>query len=362
MCRAGKDGRVRICPGQKDKVRLAKRNARRRFKDMATSLNKRQARFNEKVEQLNKEALEQGKPPLDADNLKAMEAKEVLLQADSITYKRHSEYAHATIAQMVKEGKATDQIFKRRVTEGGETEWLPERAQLHFEIVREELEKAKNVPLDRQAVISGGLGGAGKSRILQNRSGLDLSQYLVINPDDIKEIMAAKGLVPKVDGLSPMEASPLVHAEASHITTLITKIAVERGMNIIHDTTMANVPVTKGKIEDLRAAGYKSVKAIFVDITPESSGARAAKRHLRGHNEYLRGIGQGGRLLPKHLTELQRTDNPDYNSKNAEGFVEMEAEGYFDSWEAYDNDVHGRDPIKLKSVNKSVNKSLNELE
>ena len=362
MCRAGKDGRVRACPGQKNKDRVAKRNARRRFTDMTTSLNKRAAQFAEKVEQLNKEALAEGKPPLDADTLKAMEAKEVLLQASSVTYKRHAEYAHATISQMTKEGKSTDQVFKQRVTEGGETEWLPERAKLHLEIVREELEKAKNVPLDRQAVISGGLGGAGKSRILQNRSNLDLTQYLVINPDDIKEVMAAKGLIPKVDGLSPMEASPLVHAEASHITTLITKIAVSRGMNIIHDTTMANLPVTKGKIEDLRSAGYKNVRAIFVDITPESSGTRANKRHLRGHNEYLRGIGQGGRLLPKHLTELQRTDNPDYNSKNAEGFVEMLEGGYFDSHEAYDNDVHGRDPIKLKSVNKSLNASLNSLE
>ena len=70
MCRAGKDGRVRICPGQKDKNRLAKRNARRRFKDMTTSLNKRQARFNEKVERLNKEALAEGKAPLDASHSK----------------------------------------------------------------------------------------------------------------------------------------------------------------------------------------------------------------------------------------------------------------------------------------------------
>lgn len=355
MCRAGKDGRLRVCPGQKDKRRVEQRNARRRLQSMVTSLNKRRAKFDEKVKTLNAEAVAQGQPPLDEKTLKAMEAKEVLLHADSVSYMRHSEYAHAAIKQMTADGKATDQTFKVKTTEGGETQWIPERAKLHQEIVREELEKAQNVPLDRQAVISGGLGGAGKSRLLKGQSGIDMSQYLVINPDDIKEIMAAKGMIPKVDGLTPMEASPLVHMEATHITMLMTEIAIGRGMNIIHDTTMANVPVTKGKIEDLRKAGYKNVRAIFVDITPESSGERANKRHLRGHNEYLMGIGQGGRLLPKHLTEAQQTDNPDFNSKNAEGFVEMLDSGYFDSFEAYDNDVHGREAIRLKSVNKSLN-------
>jgi predicted ABC-type ATPase len=355
MCRAGKDGRVRICPGQKNKIKKDARNARRRLKDMTTSLNKRKARFEEKVERLNKEALAQGKSPLDEATLKEMEAKAVPLKASSITYKRHAEYAHATVKRLTEEGMATSNTFRTKTTKGGETVWMPERAKLHLEIVREELEKAKNVPLDRQAIISGGLGGAGKTTVLQTNSGIDLSQYITINQDDIKEIMAAKGMIPEVDGLTPMEASPLAHVEANHITLLITKIAVSRGMNIIHDTTMANVQITTSKINDLRAAGYTDVKAIFVDITPDTSGVRADKRHLDGHNDYLVGKGNGGRLLPKHLTELQRTDDPNFNSKNAEGFIEMDEAGCFDSWEAYDNDVHGRDPIKLKSVNKSLN-------
>ena len=42
-----------------------------------------------------------------------------------------------------------------------------------------------------------------------------MSQYLMINPDDIKEEMARRGMVPEIEGLSPMEASDLVHEESS---------------------------------------------------------------------------------------------------------------------------------------------------
>ena len=63
----------------------------------------------------------------------------------------------------------------------------------------------------------GGLGGAGKTTILKGQANVDLSRYLMINPDDIKEEMAQRGLVPHIEGLSPMEASDLVHEESSAI-------------------------------------------------------------------------------------------------------------------------------------------------
>ncbi len=68
-----------------------------------------------------------------------------------------------------------------------------------------------------RAIIAGGLSGAGKSTVLDHYAGIDRSQYLTINPDDIKEKMADRGLIPQVDGLSPMEASDLVHEESSYI-------------------------------------------------------------------------------------------------------------------------------------------------
>ena len=38
--------------------------------------------------------------------------------------------------------------------------------------------------------MAGGLGGAGKSTVLEKYAGIDRSKYLTINPDDIKEEMA----------------------------------------------------------------------------------------------------------------------------------------------------------------------------
>ena len=76
---------------------------------------------------------------------------------------------------------------------------------------------ASGVPNDHKAIIAGGLAGAGKTTVLEKHAGIDRSQYLTINPDDIKAEMAKRGMVPKVDGLSPMEASDLIHEESSYM-------------------------------------------------------------------------------------------------------------------------------------------------
>ena len=67
------------------------------------------------------------------------------------------------------------------------------------------------------AVVAGGLGGAGKTTVLGDHEGIDPTKYLTINPDDLKEELAQRGMIPKVDGLSPMEASDLVHEESSYL-------------------------------------------------------------------------------------------------------------------------------------------------
>jgi hypothetical protein len=45
----------------------------------------------------------------------------------------------------------------------------------------------------------GGLGGAYKSTVLEKHAGIERSQYLTINPADIKEAMAERGLIPEVE-------------------------------------------------------------------------------------------------------------------------------------------------------------------
>ena len=108
------------------------------------------------------------------------------------------------------------------------------------------------------AIIAGGLSGAGKSTVLEKYAGIDRSQYLTVNPDKIKEEMAERGMVPMVEGLSPMEASDLVHEESSYIARQLALLAQADGKNIIWDITMSSQAKTEHRIDELRAAGYRS--------------------------------------------------------------------------------------------------------
>src|ERR1700733_5894838 len=118
--------------------------------------------------------------------------------------------------------------------------WTVERNRIQGELVADLYEEAKDVPCSARAIIAGGLPGSGKSTILSEQAGIDLSKYLTINPDDIKEKMAERGMIPHVKGLSPMEASHLAHEESSLIAKRLALRAVADRKNIIWDITMSS--------------------------------------------------------------------------------------------------------------------------
>jgi predicted kinase len=218
--------------------------------------------------------------------------------------------------------------------------WSDERDLMHDSVVEDLYSRSHSVPCEGKAIVAGGLGGAGKSTVLSKHAGIDLSRYLTINPDDIKEEMAKRGLIPKVEGLTPMEASDLVHEESSHIAKRIARRAEADGKNIIWDITMSSLESTEGRITNLRAGGY-AVEGIFVDIPVETSVRRAEARHREGYNDYLDGIGMGGRYVPAELIQAQA--DPDWGSKNRKTFEEVSH--LFDHWSRYDNSVDGRPPV-----------------
>ena len=110
-----------------------------------------------------------------------------------------------------------------------------------------------------KAIIAGGLGGAGKTTVLTEHANIDLSQYLMINPDDIKAEMARRGMIPEVKGLSPMEAADLVHEESSYLALRLALRAQRDGKNVIWDITMSTKKGAEGRIDDLRSAGYNEI-------------------------------------------------------------------------------------------------------
>jgi predicted kinase len=233
-------------------------------------------------------------------------------------------------------GLSTDQQY---TIDSRREVWSDERDLIHDSIIDDLYSRSHSVPCDGKAIVAGGLGGAGKSTVLSRHAGIDLSQYLTINPDDIKEEMARRGLIPEVGGLTPMEASDLVHEECSHIAKRVARRAEADGKNIIWDITMSSRESTERRITDLRADGY-SVDGIFVDIPVDTSVRRADARHREGYNDYLAGTGLGGRYVPAELIEAQA--DPDWGSKNRKTFEEVRH--LFDHWSRYDNSVDGRPP------------------
>ena len=115
-------------------------------------------------------------------------------------------------------------------------------------------------------------------------------EYMMINPDDIKEEMARRGLVPEVQGLTPMEASELVHEESSHIAKRLAHRAhAEWQERHLGRDDVQHLSASE-RIDSLRDAGYGQIHGVFVDISVEVSARRADSRHRQGHDEYRGGI------------------------------------------------------------------------
>jgi hypothetical protein len=173
---------------------------------------------------------------------------------------------------------------------------------------------------------------------------------MMINPDLIKEEMARRGLMPTVDGLTPMEASDLAHEESSHIAKRLANRAQADGKNVIWDITMAKTGSIAERVESLRAAGYSQVDGVFVDIPVEVSVRRADARHREGHDEFRAGQGLGGRYVPE-ATILKSAD-AEWGSGNRRNFEQLKST--FDSWRRYDNSVDDRDPVLVESRARSA--------
>lgn len=262
---------------------------------------------------------------------------------------RRKEYVEKVLEVLVKEGVSSEDRYSRVSRLSGQRVYSAERAKKHEEIVDEILTDAmsRGVKFDGEAIFSGGLGGAGKTTVLNGHVGVNGDDYVAVNPDDIKEKMAEKGWIPKVKGLTPMEASPLAHEEASHISGILLQRAANERMNIIVDITMANVDKVKTRVDLLRVKGYGQVNAIFVDIKPETSVKRSDERYAIGMSDYtISARGEGGRLVPAHVVNSNRTDDTRFNSRNAKNLVELKRMGLFNETPlVFNND--GAGPVEV---------------
>ncbi len=239
-------------------------------------------------------------------------------------------------------GRATDLLH---TIDPAREFWSAEREAHQDALVDDLYGLSAGVPCERKAILAGGLPGAGKTTVLIEHAGIDRSQYLMISPDIIKEEMARRGLIPAIEGLSPMEASDLVHEESSHIAKRLAHRAEADGKNVIWDITMSSSESTELRIDALRAADYGTVDAIFVDIPVNVSLHRADARHRQGHDEHRAGLGFGGRYVPQE-TILEHADD-EWGSRNNKTFEDLKFR--FDGWTRYDNSVDGRAPVLVEA-------------
>lgn len=256
--------------------------------------------------------------------------------------------ARADRVDRVMSAALTEHSTDRRYAPGGV--WTPERDRLHREIADDLYAKAADVPNEGKAALAGGLGGAGKSTVLRDYAGIDSSQYLTVNPDDVKEELVRRGLVPEVPGaedLSPLERSALVHEESSRIAQMVAAKAYADKKNLIWDITMSSQPSIDSRVAAMRNAGYDDISGVFVDIPTEVSVDRAMSRYRRGIDDYLDGKGNGGRYVPPRIIRAQQTGGG--STVNRESFDN--SRGQFNGWSIYDNSVTGRAPQLVSNSN-----------
>jgi predicted kinase len=238
------------------------------------------------------------------------------------------------------DGLATD---RQHTIDPAREVWSGERETLQDSIIEDLYRKASGVPCERRAIMAGGLPGAGKSTILEGHAGIDRSQYLTINPDEIKEEMARRDMIPPVDGLSSMEASDLVHEESSYVAKRLARRAEADGKNVLWDVTMSSRESTEWRINTLRTSGYTRIEGVFVDIPVETSVTRASGRHRKDHDNYCAGDGLGGRFIPAEMIRAQA--DPEWGSRNRKTFEEVKQ--HFDSWHRFDNS--GTTPVLVEA-------------
>lgn len=220
--------------------------------------------------------------------------------------------------------------------------WKPERDAIHRQIADELYKKAAGVPAEGRAIFLGGNAGAGKSTVITKQVGVDLDNYFMIAPDDIKEELAKRGLVPKLPegDFSPMEVSTLVHNESIRIGDMLADRAFRERKNVIWDGTMGNPGLIQSRVKKMDDLGYSKISAVFVDVSDDTSQRRVKERYRQGLYEWQQGKGQGARYVPKviqkSLSSAQSRSNFNYLRKS----------GMFDTYAVYSNDVDGQ-PAKL---------------
>ena len=221
-----------------------------------------------------------------------------------------------TIAE--NEALQTDKVYEHGANGLPMGQWEPARLEAIRSIVNDYYEEhGADVPNEFDALLMGGLPGAGKGYALSDLSGLELGyheneNYLVINPDTFKALLVKNGLAPEVEGLSGGELAPLLHEESSYMAKLLFDKAISDGKNIIYDWTMSSRDSVIDKLVPLTVMhdGNYAVTAGYIDTPPHVALDQAIMRWIQP--------GQEGRVIDFEFL----AQNP-HTPRNLESFLSI---------------------------------------
>ena len=166
---------------------------------------------------------------------------------------------------------------------------------------------ANKVPDAGQAIVMGGVDGAGKTTVRSQYAdslGItydpvtgQMTSHALIDADYFKDQMIERGMAPVVEGLSPLELAPLIHEESSAIAKMAQDAALRDHLNLIVEKTLANEAAAIRSIKPLTDAGYDYTMS-GVNATPEEGSAHVLGRYARGLDNYALPdpVGNGGRV------------------------------------------------------------------
>ena len=268
-----------------------------------------------------------------SNGLNIDEAKENIYHIDKFEYykthgieystfeaKERGEWVAKVAEKALKEGKSTENIFGIKDEKGNIIGYTDERKKQQDYLIKKLLQKYKDVPSNQQVIFSAGAPGAGKTTIL-NQQITNSEDYATVSSDDFKELMAEHGMIPKVEGLTPMESSTLVHEESSYLADRLAMNLAHLKKNIIYDFTCKTVTSATYRINLLKKFGYETKKMnfIFVNIPLVVSKERAKNRYVRGLNKF----NIGGRWLPEFVIDKSSSKTGKFDSQNAESIVDL---------------------------------------
>ncbi|MER6216572.1 zeta toxin family protein [Streptomyces sp. NPDC001674] len=206
--------------------------------------------------------------------------------------------------------------------------WTPERALLHDAVIERFKSQCQGKPRDGHAVLfTGGAPGSGKGRAqrslpqwqaqdsalgdeLRRVHGVDLDDYVVLDPDEFKVALVEQGGAPELpaalqrlsDGrpLSPSEMASLVHRESGHVQDVVERWARSEGFNLLYDQSLRALGWTSNLLADLQREGYDKRVLLSVEVPEQQCLEQNADRWLAGRRAFDAGRDwYGGRMAPE---------------------------------------------------------------